>query len=91
MYVVQLVCSGLRPRGRKWGRDQLITLGCQVKWWGLDPVAQSLTSFQQGAAMTNTYSLSDGVSVLGENFSLILRVFKFITHRLGNSQVHNMK
>lgn len=69
MYVVQLVCSGLIPRGRQRGRDQLIKLGYQVKWLGLYPVAQSLTSFQQGTHMTNTYSLSDVINVLGENFS----------------------
>lgn len=67
--MVQLVCSGLIPKGRQRGRDQLITSGYQVTRSGLDPVAQSLTSFQQGATMTNTYSLSDGESVLGGIFS----------------------
>lgn len=79
MYVAPLVCSGLIPRGRRPGRDQLIKLGYQVKWLGLYPAAQSLTSFQQGTHMTkHLFTERRHKSVRGKFFldTLILRVFQ---------------
>lgn len=54
----------------------------QVIEFVLHPVAETLTSFQQATDMTNIYSISEKINVLGKHFldTVVLRVCQSFTY-----------